>query len=280
MEPGTLPYPRVTPWVLRLLALLAGIQVLRATIFTSDALLPWLWFDPAAGLARPWTVVTYGFIHGGFFHLLFNALALFIFGPAVERRLGGPAFLLYFLYCVVGAAAFALIVNKVSPVPPFIGASGGIMGLLLAYATFWPDQELIAFPIPIPIRARTMVILLAIFDACGVLFLRNLFHTGLAHEAHLGGLAFGWLFFRLQGAGKRTPDFIPPKPKIAHHVAVGGREADRLTARPPDRRPPALDKTQAELDRVLDKISAKGMKSLTPEERRFLDEVAKKKQDS
>lgn len=276
MEPGTLPYPRMTPWVLRLLALFAGIQVLRATIFTSDALLPWLWFDPAAGLTRPWTVVTYAFLHGGFFHLLFNALALFVFGPTVERRLGGPAFLLYFLYCVMGAAAFALIVNKFSPVPPFIGASGGIMGLLLAYATFHPDRELIAFPIPVPIRARTMVTLLAIFDLCGVLFLRNLFHTGLAHEAHLGGLAFGWLFFRLQGAGKRTPDFIPPKPKIEHHAMVSHGQ-QRPSAPAP--RPPALDKTQAELDRVLDKISAGGMKSLTPAERKFLDEVAKKKQD-
>lgn len=277
MEPGTLPYPRITPWVLRLLALLAGIQVLRATIFTSDALLPYLWFDPAVGLTHPWTVVTYAFLHGGFFHLLFNAFALFIFGPAVERRLGGPAFLLYYLYCVVGAAAFALIVDKFSPVPPFIGASGGIMGLLLAYATFFPDQELIAFPIPVPIRARTMVILLAIFDACGVLFLRDLFHTGLAHEAHLGGLAFGWLFFRLQGAGRRTPDFIPPKPKIQQHAMVSHGEQRPGAPAPP--RPAALDKTQAELDRVLDKISAKGMKSLTPEERKFLDEVAKKKQD-
>ena len=279
MEPGTFPYPRITPWVGRLLATFAGIQLLQATIFTSPAVVDWLRFDPSLGLERPWTVLTYAFVHGGLFHLLANSLALFFFGPSVERRLGGPAFLLYFLYCVAGAAAFALALDKLYPVPPFIGASGGIVGLLFAYARYHPDSELIAFPIPVPIRARTFVTLLALFDLMGVLFLRRAIGTGLAHEAHLGGLAFGWLFFRLQGAGQKRPDPIGSRPAVHQAVVAGSIEADRLTARPPDRRPPALDKTQAELDRVLDKISATGMNSLSAAERKFLDEVAKKKQD-
>ncbi|HET7040813.1 MAG TPA: rhomboid family intramembrane serine protease, partial [Gemmatimonadales bacterium] len=157
MEPGTFPYPRITPWVGRLLAIFAGIQLLRATIFTSDGVVTALAFDPQAGLARPWTVLTYAFLHGGLFHLLFNSLALFVFGPTVERRLGGPAFLLYFLYCVAGAAAFALALDKLYAVPPFIGASGGIVGIMYAFALIRPDAELIAFPIPVPIRARTLV---------------------------------------------------------------------------------------------------------------------------
>lgn len=283
MEPGTFPYPRITPWVGRLLATFAGIQLLRATIFTSPAVEGWLAFDPQAGLSHPWTVLTYAFVHGGLFHLLANSVALFFFGPTVERRMGGPAFLLYFLYCVAGAAAFALILDKLYDVPPFIGASGGILGILFAYARFHPDAELIAFPIPVPIRAQTMVVLLACFDLAGILFLRRLVGTGLAHEAHLGGLAFGWLFFRMQGMGKAPAQFVPPTSQVHHTVAVGSRESDRLTARPADRppqRPPALDPAQAELDRVLDKISATGMKSLTPTERQFLDQVAKKKQDS
>lgn len=279
MEPGTFPYPRITPWVGRLLAIFAGVQLLLATIFTSPAVIEWLRFDPAVGLDRPWTVLTYAFVHGGLFHLLANSLVLFFFGPPVERRMGGPAFLLYFLYCVAGAAAFALALGKLYDVPPFIGASGGLLGVLYAYARIHPDAELIAFPIPVPIRARTMVTLLAVFDLMGILFLRRAIGTGLAHEAHLGGLAFGWLFFRLQGMGRRRPEVAGPRPAIHQTVAAGSIEADRQTARPPDRRPPALDKTQAELDRVLDKISATGMKSLTPSERKFLDEVAKKKQD-
>lgn len=287
MDPGTFPAPRITPSVARLLAAMVGVQLLLATIFVSPAVTAALRFDPAHFAARPWTALTYAFVHGGVLHLLFNGLALFFFGPTVERRLGGPAFLLYFLYCVVGAAAFAAVLHRLYPVPAFIGASGGVVGVLLAYSVIHPDREILSFPIPVPIRVRTAVLILAIYDLCGVLFLRDLIGTGTAHEAHLGGLAFGWLFFRLQGMGKRRPDFIPPRAPVTFKVAVGAQESDRLTARPPDpsrrsgqaARPQAVDKAQAELDRVLDKISATGMGSLSPIERKFLDEVAKKKQD-
>ena len=280
MDSAALPYPRITPWVGRLLAAMAGAQLLLATIFVSPAVEEWLRFDPALGLTRPWTVVTYAFVHGGVLHLLFNGLALFLFGPTVERRLGGPGFLLYFLYCVVGAAAFALIVQRITPVPSFIGASGGVIGVLLAYSFIHPDQELLAFPIPVPIRARTMVILLACYDLAGMLFLRDLVHTGTAHEAHLGGLLFGWLFIRMGGMGKKVAsEFVPPRPRVQHHASVAARDSGRHE--PPARatRPPAHDPAQAELDRVLDKISATGMNSLTATERKFLDEVARKKKE-
>lgn len=280
MDSAALPYPRITPWVGRLLAAMAGAQLLLATIFVSPAVEEWLRFDPAVGLTRPWTVVTYAFVHGGVLHLLFNGLALFLFGPSVERRLGGPGFLLYFLYCVVGAAAFALIVQRLLPVPPFIGASGGVLGVLLAYAYLHPDRELLAFPIPVPIRAQTLVTLLAVYDLMGVIFLREAFNTGTAHEAHLGGLLFGWIFIRMGGMGRKVAsEWVSPQPRVHHHASVAAGESDRQTARPPDRRPPALDPAQAELDRVLDKISATGMSSLTATERKFLEDVAKKKQD-
>jgi membrane associated rhomboid family serine protease len=272
----------MTPWVLRILALMAVVQLVLQTIVTSDAAKAALTFDPHGGLSRPWTVVTYAFVHGGIFHLLFNGFALFAFGPTVERRLGGPAFLLYFTYCVVGAAAFAMIVDRVTPVPPFIGASGGVIGIILAYSVIFPDNELIAFPIPVPIKARTFVMLIAIYDLCGMLFLRSMFNDGIAHEAHLGGLLFGWLFFRLQGMKPHAETPGAPKRPVEFKVAVRADGSDRPTARPLDRpaaRPPALDPAQAELDRVLDKISATGMTSLSPAERKFLDEVAKKKQD-
>jgi membrane associated rhomboid family serine protease len=261
---------------------MAGVQLVLETIVTSPAASAALTFDPSAGLTRPWTVLTYAFVHGGLFHLLFNGFALFAFGPTVERRLGGPAFLLYFTYCVVGAAAFAMIVDRVTPVPPFIGASGGVLGIILAYSVIHPDRELIAFPIPVPIRARTFVILIAIYDLCGMLFLRTLFSDGIAHEAHLGGLAFGWLFFRLNGMKPHRDTPGAPRTPIEFRVAVGARESERQEKRSPAHPPtrlPALDPTQAELDRVLDKISATGMSSLSPAERKFLDEVAKKKRE-
>ena len=277
MDPTALPYPRITPWVGRLLAAMAVVQLLLATIFVSPAVRAALMFDPANWASRPWTVVTYAFVHGGVLHLLFNGLALFLFGPTVERRLGGPAFLLYFLYCVVGATALAVILQRLYPVPPFVGASGGIIGVLLAYSVIHPDRELMAFPIPVPIKARTMVMLLAVYDLCGVLFLRNVFNDGIAHEAHLGGLAFGWLFFRLQGMGRAPAEFV--RPPVQQAVMVGSHGQARKSPAQGTARPPALDKTQAELDRVLDKISATGMNSLSATERKFLDEVAKKKNE-
>jgi rhomboid family protein len=279
MDPATFPAPRVTPWVMRLLAAMVGVQLLLATIFVSPAVFNALTFDPSNFASRPWTALTYAFVHVGVVHLLFNGLALFFFGPTVERRLGGPAFLLYYLYCVVGAAAFALALGGLYHVPPFVGASGGILGILLAYSVIHPDRELLAFPIPVPISARTMVVLLALYDVCGVLFLRRLLGTGTAHEAHLGGLFFGWLFFRFQGMGRLRPDYLPPPRPVQQAVMVGARDPARKSPTPGTLRPPAIDKAQAELDRVLDKISATGMGSLTPTERKFLDEVAKKKNE-
>ena len=280
MDSAALPYPRISPWVGRLLAAMAGVQLLLATIFVSPAIEEWLRFDPALGLTHPWTVVTYAFVHGGVLHLLFNGLALFLFGPTVERRLGGPGFLLYFLYCVVGAAAFALIVQRLLPVPPFIGASGGVVGVLLAYAYLHPDRELIAFPIPVPIRARTLVTLLAAYDVMGVLFLRDTLNTGTAHEAHLGGLLFGWIFLRMGGMGRKVAsEVLPPRPRVQHHASVAARDSGQQERPARAERPPALDPAQAELDRVLDKISATGMNSLTAGEKKFLEDVARKKQD-
>ncbi|MDP9145399.1 MAG: rhomboid family intramembrane serine protease, partial [Actinomycetota bacterium] len=270
---------RLTPWVGRILAILAGVQLLLATVLTNPAVRSALAFDPANGLSRPWTVLTYALVHGGLFHLLFNALALFVLGPTVERRLGGPGFLLYFIYCIVGAAFFAAILARVTPVPPFYGASGGITGLLLAYAMIEPDRELFVFPFPFPIRARALVAVVALFDLAGMLFLRDAFRTGVAYEAHLGGLAFGWLFFRLRGAAQKGEYVAPSAPRVPRPVAVGGGSPTQRESKPIPLRPAAVDKTQAELDRVLDKISATGMGSLTPDEKKFLDEVAKKKNE-
>jgi membrane associated rhomboid family serine protease len=279
MEPGALPFPRLTPWVGRILAVLAGVQLLLATVLTSPAVKGALAFDPEGGLTRPWTVVTYALVHGGLFHLLFNAFALLVLGPTVERRLGGPGFLLHFLYCVIGAAFFAAVIARLTPVPPFYGASGGITGLLLAYAVIAPDRELFVFPIPLPLKARTLVTVVALFDLAGMLFLRDAFGRAVAYEAHLGGLAFGWLFFRLRGATQKGEFVAPQAPSVPRPVAVGGRSSAQRISKPIPLRPPAVDKQQAELDRVLDKISATGMGSLTPEERKFLDEVAKKKNE-
>ena len=86
------PYPRITPWVGRLIIANAVVMLLLLTLFTSPELAGALKFDPAGALRRPWTFLTYMFVHGGFGHILFNMLSLFFFGPRVESRLGGRRF--------------------------------------------------------------------------------------------------------------------------------------------------------------------------------------------
>lgn len=220
------------------------------------------------------------FVHGGLLHLLGNSLALLAFGPAVERRMGSAAFALFYLYCGIGAAAFALLVHSALPVTPFVGASGAVLGVALAFARQHPDAEMLIFPFPVPIKARTLIAVIVAFDVIG-LFVGG---GAIAHEAHLGGLAFGWLWFAAQRVGRGRPTVVMPpmRPRVSVPVASGidGNGQQPAAAPRPDPAPAAADLAraeQAELDRLLDKIGATGLGSLTESERTFLDRVSKKR---
>jgi membrane associated rhomboid family serine protease len=252
------------------------VLLLLMTLFTSQNVFRALQFSPSTAFSQPWTFVSYMFVHGGVLHLLANMLMLYVFGTAVESRMGSRHFLLYYLFCGVGAAVFSLLLAGLMPVGPFVGASGAILGVAVAFAMFWPDAELIVFPIPVPIKARTLVIGLVALDLIGSRLWPG---DGIAHIAHIGGALFGYLFFRVQSLSHRTP--APTARTVERVVMVqsGSAEPDRRTPVTPmrPRRSVDADPVAAEVDRVLDKISEKGISSLTPAERRFLDEVAKKK---
>ncbi len=272
-----LPYPRVTPWVGRLIAANAVVLLLLQTLFTSPALQAALAFDGGRIVERPWTFVTYFFVHGGLLHLLFNSLGLFVFGTAVESRMGSRAFLVYYLYCGVGAAIFCWLLAFARDVSPFIGASGAVLGLAVAFAMYWPDARLMVFPFPAPIRARTLVIALVVIDVALAWLSPG---DGVAHEAHLGGAIFGFLFFRLQQLSRgHSPEEQPVERVVMVQSGNYDAPARRRPSPVPRARPRAEpDATAAELDRVLDKISAQGIASLTVTERRFLDEMSRRKQ--
>jgi len=271
-----LPLPRVTPWVWRLMIANAVVLLLLMTLF--PALVGSLQFDPRQAFTAPWTFVTYMFVHGGVLHLAVNMLFLFFLGSAVERRVGSRAFILYYLYCGLGGPFLALLVATLSIAsPPFVGASGAILGVAVAFAMYWPDAEMLLFPIPIPIRARTLVIAMVAFDLVAEV---TGWFPGVAHWAHLGGALFGFLYLRFQSYSRPVAIPRPPtrervlvsRPDPAEMGSHGGQPA-----RP--RRRSEKDPVTAEIDRVLDKISATGMDSLTADERRFLDEVSRKKKD-
>ena len=270
------PSNRITPWVLRLIIANAVVLLLMRTVLTSPDLAAALAFNPANAWRHWWTFVSYMFVHAGLLHLLGNMLMLFVFGTAVESRMGSRTFLIYYLFCGVGAALFALGLSSFMAVSPFVGASGAVLGVALAFAMYWPDAELVVFPIPVLIRARTLVTILIGLD---VFFSFLAQSDGIAHLAHVGGAAFGYLFFRLQGISRRAPH-PPPRPvERVVMVQSGSAEPERRTPVTPvrQRRRADADPVAAEVDRVLDKISEKGIGSLTPAERRFLDEVSKQK---
>ena len=271
------PSYRITPWVGRLIIANAVVLLLLMTLFTSQEVFRFLQFSPQTALTRPWTFISYMFVHGGLLHLLANMLMLFVFGTAVESRMGSRHFLAYYLFCGVGAAVFSLLLAGLLPVGPFVGASGAVLGVAVAFAMFWPDAELIVFPIPVPIKARTLVIGLVALDVIGSQLWPG---DGIAHIAHVGGALFGYLFFRVQSLSRRAP--AQPARTVERVVMVqsGSAEPERRTTPITPmrtRRRAESDPVAAEVDRVLDKISEKGLSSLTPAERRFLDEVAKQK---
>jgi membrane associated rhomboid family serine protease len=142
-----------------------------------------------------WQVVTYAFLHGSTGHLFFNMLALYMFGSEIERLFGWRYYLRYYFACVLAAAACHLAVTSWlgGPPVPTVGASGGIFGLLLAYGLYFPDRRVMLLIPPIPMRARTLVIVFAVVE---LVFGVTQTAAGVAHFAHLGGMLGGWLMLQ------------------------------------------------------------------------------------
>lgn len=268
--------PRPTPWVWRLIVANAVVLLLLTALL--PALRPALVFIPdlPSAIHHPWTFASYMFVHVGLMHLAFNMLILYSLGTRVEERMGSRSFILFYLYCGLGGALFSLGLAALQP-GAVAGASAAVLGVAVAYAMFWPDAELMVFPLPWPIRARTLVIALLVFDlALGLLAPGD----GVAHIAHLGGAAFGFLFFRFQrlaGPPSMTRPRVVERAVMVQSISREAERADTPAPSPRRRADAEPDAVAVETDRLLDKISGQGIASLTPTERKFLDEVSRKK---
>ncbi|MGY3265183.1 rhomboid family intramembrane serine protease [Lysobacter sp. HA35] len=168
----------------------------------------------------PWQLVTYGFMHGSFQHLFFNMLALVMFGSQVEHAWGARRYFGYYMTCVIGAALCQLAVGYATmsmggEAYPTVGASGAIFGLLLAYGMLFPNQRVMLLIPPVPMKARTLVIVYGVLELfMGVTGTM----PGVAHFAHLGGMLFGWLLIlywrrRPPSRGNRPR---PPHMRVVH----------------------------------------------------------------
>ena len=147
--------------------------------------------NPITFITKPWQLVTYMFMHGGFGHLFFNMYTLYIFGSVLERVWGTKKFLLFYFVTGVGAALVHIVVQYLTgSFALTVGASGAIYGILMGYAMLYPDSVLtLLFP-PISLKAKWFVLIFA-----GIELLLGVTGTqaGVAHFAHLGGLIFGLL---------------------------------------------------------------------------------------
>jgi len=139
-----------------------------------------------------WQVITYMFIHSGFWHILFNMIALFIFGIQLERRMGSTEFLAFYFFTGICAGLATVFINESSGMGmiPVVGASGAIVGLLLAFASFFPDTRIFIFGI-LPMRAPVAVM---VFIGLEVIFLVTNTMAGVAHLTHLAGIVFAYLY--------------------------------------------------------------------------------------
>ena len=138
-----------------------------------------------------WQLVSYGFLHGDVAHIFVNMFGLWMFGRDIEGLLGPSRFLAYYLTCVIGAAGVQLLVASLQGgIYPTVGASGGIFGLLLAYAMFFPNRTVVLMFPPIPMKAKYFVLFYGLLELYLGVSGRS---PGVANFAHLGGMLFGFL---------------------------------------------------------------------------------------
>jgi membrane associated rhomboid family serine protease len=147
-------------------------------------------------------LVTYSFLHATILHILFNMLGLWMFGAQLESDWGQKRFLEFYFFCVIGAALTTVAVSYthiggVSPQTPTIGASGGVLGILMAFGLLYGDREIMLFPIPFSIKAKYFVAGIAFITLVEAISASGSGRgSNVAYFAHLGGLLFGFLYVK------------------------------------------------------------------------------------
>lgn len=233
----------------------------------------------------PWQLLTYMFLHGGFFHLFFNMVGIWMFGMELEAIWGSRKFLTYYLLCGLGAGVFNLLVAPLlGPGYPTVGASGAVFGILIAFAMLFPNRPIyIYFLLPVPAKylIAGFIVLELFYGVLGTT-------DGVAHFVHLGGAAVGLLYMlaekRVLPVGswwERFPGGLKnPFAKEKPYLWRDGQKVEVQDARFQDlRRETGRDHqarvTQEEIDAILDKISKGGYQSLTEKEKQMLNEASK-----
>ncbi len=226
-----------------------------------------------------WRFVTYMFLHGGFSHIMWNMLGVWIFGTQIEALWGQRTFLIYYFVCGIGGSILYGIFALAGVGGGWmLGASGALMGLLLAYGMSFPNNVVFLMGF-IPIKAKYLVVLYGLMDLLSIPK-----GDGIAHLAHLGGLLAGFIFIQATIPGLSGQMF---RGSAISSMWKGARAKRRMKVVRPDFKPrnntadPGFhnhgeDKDQKRIDLILDKISRDGLQSLTDEEQELLRKAGRK----
>lgn len=208
-----------------------------------------------------WQPLTYLFVHGGFFHIFFNVFMLWMFGMPVEAQWGTREFIKFYFICGLGVAAVTIAIGPHSSVP-LIGASGAIYGLLVAFAMIYPDSVVYLYFL-IPIKAAHMALLCGLVEFFAMTTDGN---QGVARFAHLAGMVVGYIYIRWWSELE-----LRARAALSGLSVVSGYKDSRSAPRRRESGPRRDDPVaMEEIDRILDKILASGMESLTNEEREIM----------
>lgn len=236
----------------------------------TSLLRPWLWYQ----------AISYGFLHntGGIFHLVINMFLLFVFGRPLEQRMGGQEFLKAYLAAILVGGVVAMVspwflrmlLPGVSVYVETIGASGGVMAVMVMFACFYPNQELLLMFV-LPVKAWVLVTVLVVMDLLGAAGMSG---SDTAYGVHLAGALFGFLYVRrgwsFQGLDLTRVDEIPAR------LRQRSRRA-KLKLHDPEKK---IREQEREADRILAKIHQSGESSLTAGERRTLEKYSRRKRQS
>lgn len=238
-----------------------------------------------------WRFFTYMFLHGGLTHILFNMLGLWMFGSQIEALWGRRTFLIYYITCGLGGSILYGLFNLagIASYTPMLGASAAVFGILLAYGMTFPNNVILIMLI-IPMKAKYAVVLF------GLMELLSIPGGGdVAHLAHLGGMAAGFIFLYitmpslrpaglagLRGKFRSKPKIriVRPGEKADGNGAGSGGPGEYKGSQPGYTWDPknGYEKTpqQERIDGILDKISREGLQSLTDAEQEFLRRAGRK----
>ncbi len=251
----------ITPGIMYLLVANTAIFILQLAM-------------PNAGLARTfglvpydiihrltlWQPLTYMFLHGGFFHIFFNMLTLWMFGSDLERQWGTREFLKFYFICGIGAGIITFLLTLNSTVPT-IGASGAIFAVLVAFAVLYPNRIVFLFIFPIKVKYLVTGLI-----AIGVVAAWSQSHDGIAHFTHLGGAAIGYLYLKQDW---RLSFLMRPlrQWRFKRRVQVAAKQNRHSTG--------LMD----EVDRILDRINEVGYENISEKEKKVLENASRQLSD-